>query len=204
MSRPYPHHILWHWIAFSPLWLNSHWKLVLNAYTCVSIPRIAKFGQSNHQIEITAGSTLKIGAECIYICISSLNCQIWLVQSPNWHHSWFRIENWCWMDIHMYQFPKLSNLVSPIVKLTSWLPAIARISKIGLQQQLHFSKIKLPAIARISKISLQQQLHFSKIKLPAFARISKIGLQQQLHFSKIKLPAIARISKISVQLTAAF
>ena len=64
---------------------------------------------------------MKIGAECIYICISSLNCQTWLVQSSNWHHSWFHIENWCWMDIHMYQLPKLPNLVSPIIKFTSWL-----------------------------------------------------------------------------------
>ena len=101
--------------------LVPHWKLVLNAYTYIPVPWIAKFGYSNHQIDITAGSALKIGAECIYICTSSLNCQIWLVQSPNWHHGWIHIEKWCWMHIHMYQFPKLPNLVSPITKLTSRL-----------------------------------------------------------------------------------
>ena len=58
MSR---HHILWHWIHIhayqfpklpnlvSPiteltLQLNPHWKLVLNAYTYVPIPKITKFG----------------------------------------------------------------------------------------------------------------------------------------------------------------
>ena len=28
--------------------------------------------------------------------------------------SWIHIEKWCWMNIHMYQFPKLLNLVSLI------------------------------------------------------------------------------------------
>ena len=184
MPRSYPHHVLWHWIAFSPLWLkigaeciylctNSpnyriwlvqssnwhwswfcienwcwmhihtyqfpelpnlvipitkltsqlvpHWKLVLNAYTYVPVPRIAKFGYSNHQIDITVEFTLKNGAKCIYICTNSLNYQIWLVRSSNSHHGWIHIEKWCWMHIHMYQFPKLPNLVSPITKLTSRL-----------------------------------------------------------------------------------
>ena len=45
-------------------------------------------------IDITAGSTLKISAECIYICTNSQNYQIWLVWSPNWHHGWIHIEKW--------------------------------------------------------------------------------------------------------------
>ena len=71
ISKPYLYHILWHWIECSPLWLNPHWKLVLNAYTCVPILQITKCGQSNHQIDNTAGSTLKISARCIYICTNS-------------------------------------------------------------------------------------------------------------------------------------
>jgi len=42
MSGLYPHYILWHWIAFSPLRLDPYWKLVLNAYTYVPIPKITK------------------------------------------------------------------------------------------------------------------------------------------------------------------
>ena len=67
---------------------------------------------------IVVESTLKIGAECIYMYTNWLNCQIWLVQSPNWHCSWICIENWCQMHIHMHQFPKFPNLVSSITKLT--------------------------------------------------------------------------------------
>ena len=70
---------------------------------------------------IAVGSTLKNGAECIYMCTNSQNYQIWLVWSLNWHHGWIHIEKWCWMHIHLYQFPKLPNLVSLITKLTSQL-----------------------------------------------------------------------------------
>ena len=39
MSGSYPHYILWHWIAFSPLQLDLYWKSVLNAYTYVPMPQ---------------------------------------------------------------------------------------------------------------------------------------------------------------------
>ena len=51
------------------------------------------------QIDIAAGSTLKISAKCISICTNYQNYQNWLVWSPNWHHSWIHIEKWV-LDIY--------------------------------------------------------------------------------------------------------
>jgi hypothetical protein len=64
--RSYPHYILWHWIAFSPLQLDPYWKLVLNAYTYVPIPK-------NYQIALIWSPNLHHGQ--IHIKKTSPRCR---------------------------------------------------------------------------------------------------------------------------------
>ena len=74
MSRSYLHYILWYWIAFSPLQLDPYWKLVLNAYTYVPIPK-------NYQIALIWSPNLhhghihikKTSPRCMHITYPILN-----------------------------------------------------------------------------------------------------------------------------------
>ena len=73
-SESYPLYILWHWIAFSPFWLDPYWKLVLNAYIYVPIPQ-------NYQIALIWSPNLhhghihikKMSPRCIHITYPILN-----------------------------------------------------------------------------------------------------------------------------------
>ena len=124
--------------------LNSHEKLIQNAYNyvlilkitktncydhqtditveftlqnsteCILSLKITKTRWFNHQTNITVEFALKNDTECIYILLNCQNCQNRLVQSLNRYYNWIYIEKWCRMNIHICYFSKLPKQVGAI------------------------------------------------------------------------------------------